>query len=107
MGLVFLPAYVHVNIYFERHRALATGMAVSGCGLGTFAVATLLDVLLKVYSLQITLLIEAALLGACFIACAGFRPLPGANVHALTTSGSATCKEVANSEKHVSRMSLA
>lgn len=47
IGLVFLPAYVHVGVYFERRRALATGIAVAGCGLGTFGVATLLTYLLN------------------------------------------------------------
>lgn len=38
-GMVFLPTYIHVSTYFEKKRALATGIAVAGCGAGTFAMA--------------------------------------------------------------------
>lgn len=37
--MVFLPIYIHVGIYFEKKRALATGIAVAGCGAGTFTFA--------------------------------------------------------------------
>jgi MFS family permease len=35
-GLIYLPAIVVVGYYFERKRALATGIAVAGSGVGTF-----------------------------------------------------------------------
>ena len=36
-GMVFLPAIVCVGLYFETKRALATGIAVCGAGVGAFA----------------------------------------------------------------------
>ena len=38
-GLVFLPAVVCVGLYFERRRALATGVAVCGAGVGAIVFA--------------------------------------------------------------------
>lgn len=38
-GLMYLPAIVIVGFYFEQKRALATGLAVCGSGIGTFLFA--------------------------------------------------------------------
>ncbi|VDN27719.1 unnamed protein product, partial [Cylicostephanus goldi] len=34
-GLMYCPAIVIVTMYFEKRRSLATGIAVSGAGVGT------------------------------------------------------------------------
>ncbi|GMT08633.1 hypothetical protein PENTCL1PPCAC_30807 [Pristionchus entomophagus] len=36
IGLMYCPAIVIVTMYFEKRRALATGVAVSGAGIGTW-----------------------------------------------------------------------
>ena len=41
LGLIYLPAVVAVGYYFERRRALATGISVCGSGVGTFLFAPL------------------------------------------------------------------
>jgi MFS family permease len=46
-GFIYLPAVVAVGYYFETKRSLATGIAVCGSGVGTFAFAPLADYLLK------------------------------------------------------------
>lgn len=48
-GLIYLPAIVHVGYYFEKKRALATGLAVAGSGFGTFIFAPLSVYLLDEY----------------------------------------------------------
>ncbi|PVD27383.1 hypothetical protein C0Q70_12541 [Pomacea canaliculata] len=48
-GLVYLPAIVMVGYYFERRRALATGIACCGSGIGAFAFAPLCNYLLDLY----------------------------------------------------------
>ena len=45
-GLIYLPAIVCVSMYFEKHRSLATGIAVCGSGIGTFIWAPLTQVLI-------------------------------------------------------------
>ena len=48
-GLIYLPAIVTVNYYFESRRALATGIAVCGSGFGTFVFAPFSAFLLREY----------------------------------------------------------
>ena len=47
-GMVYLPSVVIVGYYFEKKRALATGIAVCGSGVGCFAFAPLANFLLEV-----------------------------------------------------------
>jgi MFS family permease len=35
-GMIYLPSIVSVGYYFEKKRAMATGIAVCGSGIGTF-----------------------------------------------------------------------
>lgn len=56
-GLLFLPSVIGVGLYFEKRRALATGIAVCGSGLGTSAFAPFIAWLLETYSLSGTFLI--------------------------------------------------
>jgi len=46
-GMVFLPAIVCVGLYFESKRALATGIAVCGAGIGAFVFAPLANFLVE------------------------------------------------------------
>jgi len=69
-----VPSVVIVGVRFERRRALATGVAVCGTGVGTVALAPLVEHLLRLYGWRGTLLIEAGLLLNCCV-CAGlYRP---------------------------------
>lgn len=45
--MMYLPAVVGVGFYFEKKRAMATGIAVCGTGIGTFAIAPLAKLLLQ------------------------------------------------------------
>ena len=56
-GLVFTPSIVGVGLYFDKRRALATGIAVCGTGIGTFVMAPFTAWLLDMYSLRGTFLI--------------------------------------------------
>ena len=47
---MYLPAIVMVGYYFERRRALATGIAVCGSGIGAFVFAPLCEVLIATCS---------------------------------------------------------
>ncbi|XP_074653250.1 monocarboxylate transporter 12-like [Tubulanus polymorphus] len=74
-GLMYLPSIVSVGYYFEKKRALATGIAVCGSGVGTFLVAPFCEFLLSVYDWKNTALILAAIIfnGVAFGAL--MRPL--------------------------------
>jgi len=49
LGLIYLPAVVAVGYYFEKKRALATGISVCGSGVGTFIFAPFATYLLDKY----------------------------------------------------------
>lgn len=74
-GMIYLPAVVCVGYYFETKRSLATGIAVCGSGVGTFAFAPLATTLLQYYDWKGANLILAGLILNCVIFGALMRPL--------------------------------
>jgi len=52
-GMMFLPALVMVNFYFDNKRALANGISVCGAGIGTFVMAPLVNFLVSEYSWKV------------------------------------------------------
>jgi MFS family permease len=36
LGLCYIPAITIIGVYFDKHRAIAFGIASAGCGVGTF-----------------------------------------------------------------------
>ncbi|KAL8616129.1 hypothetical protein ACOMHN_066616 [Nucella lapillus] len=79
-GMMYLPAIVIVGYYFERRRALATGIAVCGSGVGMFVMAPLSDLLLHEFGYKGALLVIAGLVFNGVICGALMRPLPVAQV---------------------------
>lgn len=74
-GMIYLPAVVCVGYYFETKRSLATGIAVCGSGVGTFAFAPLATKLLEAYDWKGANLILAGLILNCIAFGALMRPL--------------------------------
>lgn len=66
-GLIYLPAIVSVGYYFEKRRALATGIAVCGSGFGTFVFAPLAAALLEAYDWKGANLILAGIILNCAV----------------------------------------
>lgn len=65
-GLIYLPSIVSVGYYFEKKRALATGIAVCGSGIGTFMFSPVNNLLLRDFDWKYLLVIHAGLiLNAC------------------------------------------
>jgi len=56
-GLVTTPSIVGVGLYFDKRRALATGIAVCGAGIGTLLMAPMVTWLLDIYSIRGTFMI--------------------------------------------------
>ena len=77
---MYLPSIVMVGVYFDRRRALATGIAVCGSGIGAFVFAPLCEVLLSTYTWQGSQRILAAIVLNGVAMGALFRPLPAAAV---------------------------
>ncbi|KAL4220128.1 hypothetical protein ACF0H5_020539 [Mactra antiquata] len=73
--MIYLPSIVCVTEYFEKKRALATGIAVSGAGIGTFIFSPVTSILVKKYSWQGTLLIQAGIVLNCLACGLVYRPI--------------------------------
>ena len=50
MGLMYLTCIVSIGHYFTRRRALATGIAMAGSGVGSISFAPLMEYLINLYS---------------------------------------------------------
>ncbi|XP_076435356.1 monocarboxylate transporter 14-like [Babylonia areolata] len=74
-SMIFLPAIIVVGLYFNKKRAIATGIATSGSGLGTFAYAYLTDQLLRVFTWRQTVLVLTGIHLNCLACGLIYRPL--------------------------------
>eukprot|EP00106_Octopus_bimaculoides_P011302 XP_014778744.1 PREDICTED: uncharacterized protein LOC106875210 isoform X2 [Octopus bimaculoides] len=75
LGLIYLPSIVSVGYYFDRKRAIATGIAVCGSGVGTFIFAPLGGYLLEQYDWKNSLYIVAGLILNGAVCAMLMRPL--------------------------------
>ncbi|XP_041979886.1 uncharacterized protein LOC121733638 [Aricia agestis] len=73
--MIYLPAVLTVGFYFEKWRALATGLALCGSGVGTFAFAPMTKYLLNILGWRLTLVVFAGFILTCIIFGSLFRPI--------------------------------
>ncbi|GAB0090131.1 uncharacterized protein DMENIID0001_048200 [Sergentomyia squamirostris] len=73
--LIYMPSVITVGYYFERWRALATGISLCGSGIGTFIFAPLTDYLITTQNWRITLAIQGAIILLCALFAICFRPI--------------------------------
>lgn len=71
---LFVSCYVIISQYFEKKRALATGIVASGTGVGVFAVAPICQSLLDAYDWRNTYRITAGYFSVVCILCLTFVP---------------------------------
>ncbi|KAK3609610.1 hypothetical protein CHS0354_038611 [Potamilus streckersoni] len=60
--MIYLPSIVSVGHYFDRKRAMATGMVVCGTGVGTFIFSPITEALLEAFHWRNALLIMAGII---------------------------------------------
>lgn len=80
LGLLYLPSIVTVGHYFKKKRALATGIAVCGSGIGGFVFAPLSEFLIEQYTWKGAMWIIAAIVLNGIPIAALLRPLEGTDV---------------------------
>lgn len=73
--MMYLPAIVMVGYYFDKRRALATGIAVCGSGIGTFIMAPLATFLLDLLTWRGANIVLGAILLNGVVFGALYRPL--------------------------------
>lgn len=76
LSFVYVPASVIPSFWFEKKRSFVTGIAKSGTGIGTFAMAPLMEYLIYEFSWRGALLILSGITLNLVFFGALFRPLP-------------------------------
>lgn len=74
-SVCYVTSVISVAYYFEKRRALATGLSVCGTGIGTFMFAPLCEFLVSIYGWRGTFLILGAICLNITVCGALFRPL--------------------------------
>ena len=74
-GLIYLPAVVIITAYFEKRRALASGVAACGAGVGTFTFAPIMQLLDDNYGWKYALMVLGLIMLFCFPLGMLCRPL--------------------------------
>ena len=79
---MYLPAIVTVGHYFKKKRALATGIAVCGSGVGGFVFAPLSEFLIEEYTWKGAMWIISGICLNGVVVAALLRPLPESSISA-------------------------
>ncbi|XP_073969240.1 monocarboxylate transporter 5 isoform X2 [Rhodnius prolixus] len=74
-GMIYVPAVITTGFYFEKWRALATGISVTGSGIGTIIMGPITKKLINHFSWRGALLIQAGVVLTCVLFSALYRPL--------------------------------
>ncbi|CAF0965157.1 unnamed protein product [Rotaria sp. Silwood1] len=75
MGLVYLPSIVMVGYYFDKKRAIATGIVTAGTGIGSITFGPLSRFLFDQFGWKKGLLILSVILLGCVVCCGFMKPL--------------------------------
>ncbi|XP_005471578.1 monocarboxylate transporter 12-B isoform X1 [Oreochromis niloticus] len=74
-ALCYTPAIALVGCYFQRRKALAYGVAMSGSGIGTFVLAPVVQMLIQLYSWRGALLVLSGFVANLCVCGALLRPI--------------------------------
>ncbi|KAF6212002.1 hypothetical protein GE061_012520 [Apolygus lucorum] len=74
-GMIYVPAVITTGFYFEKWRALATGISVTGTGIGTIVMGPLTTFLIREFGWRGALLAQAGMVLCCALFSALYRPL--------------------------------
>ena len=75
-GILYMGTVTIVSLWFDRYRATACGIAVSGNGTGTFFNAFILEFFIQLAGWRSAMLFEAAVAAQCCICAMFLRPPP-------------------------------
>lgn len=73
--LIYMPSVITVGYYFEKWRALATGISLCGSGVGTFIMAPVSTMLINALGWRDALLVQAGMILLCAFFGLAFRPI--------------------------------
>lgn len=73
--MVYQPSIIILGFYFEKYRAIATGIAMCGSSLGTVCMSPLFTYLMDNHGWQFTFKVQAGLLSICGVCALAFCSL--------------------------------
>merc|ERR1719351_389733 len=73
---MYVPAVVSVGYYFDKKRALATGISVCGSGAGAFVLPAIAALFLQYYDWKVATWFFAGLCLLCSVCGLALKPLP-------------------------------
>lgn len=82
-SLVYIPCIVVIGFYFEKWRALATGIAMCGTGVGNFVFPPLYQYTVAQYGWRGTMLVQAVFIATCLIYALAYKPLDVTTVQTI------------------------
>ncbi|CAL8110742.1 unnamed protein product [Orchesella dallaii] len=83
-GMIYVPAVIAVGFYFEKKRALATGIAICGSGIGNFIFPPFIQFLNQRYGWQKTIFVLGLVVLLCGLLGLLYRPLKPQKVRKLS-----------------------
>ncbi|EEZ98054.2 monocarboxylate transporter 12-B [Tribolium castaneum] len=91
-GFIYVPSIITVGFYFEKWRALATGIGVCGSGIGTFMFAPITAYLIENLGWRTAILCQGTIVFACGSFGFLYRPLKPTKVHDIKGEGETELK---------------
>jgi MFS family permease len=73
LAMIYIPAYLIISFHFDKKRALATGLAVSGSGFGVFILPPLAEFLIDMFGWMNTCFLLGAISSHTFISYCLFQ----------------------------------
>ncbi|ODM93666.1 Monocarboxylate transporter 14 [Orchesella cincta] len=83
-GMIYVPAVIAVGFYFEKKRALATGIAICGSGIGNFIFPPFIQFLNQRYGWQKSIFVLGLTVLLCGLLGLLYRPLKPQRVRKLS-----------------------
>ncbi|CAD5116583.1 DgyrCDS5460 [Dimorphilus gyrociliatus] len=101
-GLVYLTSMVCIQHYFDKRRALATGIVVSGSGVGMLLFSVATPALLKKIEWRATFFVQAAIMLSGSFFSALYKPIKMQVLSERTPLMESSCEETEKKSKHSS-----
>lgn len=73
LAMIYIPSYLIIPFYYDKRRAFATGIAVSGSGLGLFLLSPLSEYLILKYGWMDAWMIIGAISSHTFLSACTYR----------------------------------
>ena len=102
-GLIYLSAIVIVSTYFNKRKALACSIALSGSGVGTLIMAPVITILDSKFGWGYTLMMIGGLISMCVLLGLLFRPIETYEPERPTTNQQEETNPEIDSMKNISQ----